>query len=69
MTDKDLREDLERLGLSQRLIDQIITVDPRGQTSARKEQLVQARLRLLDQLHQAQDRLYRLDVIIHNLKS
>ena len=51
------------------MIEQIVALEDQGNSDMSKQQLLRARGELLNQLHQAQDRLYRLDVIIHNLHS
>ena len=69
MTIEHLKEDLTSLQIPKGMIEQIVALEDQGNSDMRKQQLLRARGELLNQLHQAQDRLYRLDVIIHNLHS
>ena len=67
MTIEHLKEDLTSLQIPKGMIEQIVALEDQGNSDMSKQQLLRARGELLNQLHQAQDRLYRLDVIIHNL--
>lgn len=69
MTIEHLKEDLSSLQIPKGMIEQIVALEDQGNSDMSKQQLLRARGELLNQLHQAQDRLYRLDVIIHNLHS
>ena len=69
MTIEHLKEDLTSLQIPKGMIEQIVALEDQGNYDMSKQQLLRARGELLNQLHQAQDRLYRLDVIIHNLHS
>lgn len=69
MTIEHLKEDLTSLQIPKGMIEQIVALEDQGNSDMSKQQLLRARSELLNQLHQAQDRLYRLDVIIHNLHS
>ena len=69
MTIEHLKEDLTSLQIPKGIIEQIVALEDQGNSDMSKQQLLRARGELLNQLHQAQDRLYRLDVIIHNLHS
>lgn len=69
MTIEHLKEDLTSLQIPKGMIEQIVALEDQGNSDMSKQQLPRARGELLNQLHQAQDRLYRLDVIIHNLHS
>ena len=69
MTIEHLKEDLTSLQIPKGMIEQIVALEDQGNSDMSKQQLLRARVELLNQLHQAQDRLYRLDVIIHNLHS
>ncbi|MCI6871087.1 hypothetical protein ACQRD4_09415 [Streptococcus hyointestinalis] len=69
MTIEHLKEDLTSLQIPKGMIEQIVALEDQGNSDMSKQQLLRARGELLNQLHQAQDRLYRLDVIIHNLHS
>ena len=69
MTIEHLKEDLTTLQIPKGMIEQIVALEDQGNSDMSKQQLLRARGELLNQLHQAQDRLYRLDVIIHNLHS
>ena len=69
MTIEQLKEDLTSLQIPKGMIEQIVALEDQGNSDMSKQQLLRARGELLNQLHQAQDRLYRLDVIIHNLHS
>ena len=69
MTIEHLKEDLTSLQIPNGMIEQIVALEDQGNSDMSKQQLLRARGELLNQLHQAQERLYRLDVIIHNLHS
>ena len=69
MTIEHLKEDLTSLQIPKGMIEQIVALEDQGNSDMSKQQLLRARGELLNQLHQAQGRLYRLDVIIHNLHS
>ena len=69
MTIEHLKEDLTSLQIPKGMIEQIVALEDQGNSDMSKQQLLRARGELFTQLHQAQDRLYRLDVIIHNLHS
>lgn len=69
MTIEHLKEDPTSLQIPKGMIEQIVALEDQGNSDMSKQQLLRARGELLNQLHQAQDRLYRLDVIIHNLHS
>ena len=69
MTIEHLKVDLTSLQIPKGMIEQIVALEDQGNSDMSKQQLLRARGELLNQLHQAQDRLYRLDVIIHNLHS
>ena len=69
MTIEHLKEDLTSLQIPKGMIEQIVALEDQGNSDMSKQQLLRARGELLNRLHQAQDRLYRLDVIIHNLHS
>ena len=69
MTIEHLKEDLTSLQIPKGMIEQIVALEDQDNSDMSKQQLLRARGELLNQLHQAQDRLYRLDVIIHNLHS
>lgn len=69
MTIEHLKEDLTSLQIPKGMIEQIVALEDQDNSDMSKQQLLRARGKLLNQLHQAQDRLYRLDVIIHNLHS
>ena len=69
MTIEHLKEDLTSLQIPKGMIEQIVALEDQGNSDMSKQQLLRARGELLNQLHQAQDRLYRLDVIIYNLHS
>ncbi|MGM9884750.1 hypothetical protein [Streptococcus hyointestinalis] len=69
MTIEHLKEDLTSLQIPKGMIEQIVALEDQGNSDMSKQQLLRARGELLNQLHQAQDRLYRLDVTIHNLHS
>lgn len=69
MTIEHLKEDLTSLQIPKGMIEQIVALEYQGNSDMSQQQLLRARGELLNQLHQAQDRLYRLDVIIHNLHS
>ncbi len=69
MTIEHLKEDLTSLQIPKGMIEQIVALEDQGNSDMSKQQLLRSRGELLNQLHQTQDRLYRLDVIIHNLHS
>ena len=69
MTIEHLKEDLTSLQIPKGMIEQIVALEDQGNSDMSKQQLLRARGELLNQLHQAKDRLYRLDFIIHNLHS
>ena len=69
MTAEQLKENLDDLNLPQETVEQIVQLYQSGNTAVSKQKLLLARSELLNQLHQSQNRLYQLDIVIHNLNS
>lgn len=67
--ERNLKQGLVSLKLPPNTIEQIIKLHKGGEKDDCKEKLLGVRIEFLNKLHQAQENLYRLDVLIHNLEN